>query len=239
MSEMDKRQELSRESAAMLAAMGVQVWHARGSSFSQEVRQEIRQDEPVAEASTSSANQALMLKVDNPPEATPSPMSKPPPAIEPQTSSKSQSAGESEPEAKHPPAAKIDRVEFTWVKGRSGMVLCQLNPDAAALQLIRDIVVFGDWVREQGEASSLSKGDFQWPQLLDTGGTPARALAVFIDKHWPQQSAWIAVTSEVQSSVTPWFANTSVHVIELPAIGQSVRDAALKKTIWQNLKDNV
>lgn len=231
MSEVDKRQELSSPRAAMLAAMGVQVWHVRGSDNAP--------GETVVEASLSSASTRTSRQAVQPPEANHSSTTKPPPMIEPKPPGESQPPRERGLQAKRPSAAKIERVEFTWVKGRSGMVLCQLHPDAAALQLIKDIVVFGDWVREQGAASKTTEGDFQWPQLLDTGGTPARALAVFIDKHWPQQSAWIAVTSEVQSSVTPWLQNSPVQVIDLPAIQPSVRDGSLKKTIWQNLKASV
>jgi hypothetical protein len=230
MSEADKRQELSGERAAMLAAMGVQVWHARRPEV---LREEVTPDSP--DSGSQSNNQGRIPLVDRPSidSATDS-ASAPTTAAAPVTP-----VEEVDKLDKMDNVDKVDRVEFTWVKGRSGMVLSNLNPDEAALQLIRDIVVYGDWAREHGEAAMLSKGDFQWPQLLDTGGTPVRALAVFVEKHWSGQTPWIAITAEVQSSVAHWFENIPVKVIELPAVKPSIRDAAMKKTIWQSLKASV
>ena len=209
MSEVDKRLELSRESTAMLAAMGVQVWHARNAETNQPSHQVPITPEPAA----TSGSEVSAMRAE---------------------SQRADEAQVSQPAVV--PSATVEPLEFTWVKGSSGMVLCGLGADAAALQLVRDIVVFGDWVRNHREAPNLTKGDFEWPQLLDTEGTPARALAVFVDKHWPQQGAWIALAAEVQPSVSKWLENVPVTVIDLPAVQASIRDAALKKTIWQTLK---
>ena len=74
------------------------------------------------------------------------------------------------------PAASAEIIEFTWVKGASGLVVHTLCSDAATLTLLKDIVRFGDWTRKMETGSGNDRGDFRWPQLVDTSGSPLRAF---------------------------------------------------------------
>ncbi len=136
------------------------------------------------------------------------------------------------------PQAKAQIVEFAWVKGQTGMLMCDVATDAVTLQLVRDIVQFGDFVRGQTEVVQPVGNEFRWPQLSDTGGTPLRALTVFLDKHLPAPGAWIALTPEVAPSIAKWLDGLPLTVIELPTLRSDIGDAATKKLIWQSLKTN-
>ena len=140
------------------------------------------------------------------------------------------------PEAQATPKAAAEIIEFAWVKGQTGMLMCDLAADAVTLQLVKDIVRFGDFARGLTEAVTPVENVFRWPQLADTGGTPLRALTVFIDKHLPKQGAWVALTAEVVPSVAKWLKELPLTVIELPALQPNIGDAATKKMIWQSLR---
>jgi len=129
----------------------------------------------------------------------------------------------------------VEPIAFSWVRSATGMVATSLDVDRTVVGLLNDILVFGDWARGN-EITKAVQGDFRWPQLLDSGGTPARALAVFVDKHLTSKAAWLALTSEVAPSVAPWLEDVGVEVIVVPELRGRIGDAAIKKSIWQRLK---
>jgi len=139
------------------------------------------------------------------------------------------------------PASEVgpipEPLAFSWIKSERGMVVCPLGADGATARLVKDVLVFGDWVRGHG-ASHVAQGDFRWPQLLDSGGTPERALAVFLDKHLSAPSSWLGLTAEVAPSIAPWLNDLHVEVLELPLLRNHIGDAATKKSIWQRLKQD-
>lgn len=126
-------------------------------------------------------------------------------------------------------------IAFSWVRSATGMVATSVDVDRTVVGLLKDILVFGDWARGN-EITKAVQGDFRWPQLLDSGGTPARALAVFVDKHLTSKSAWLVLTSEVAPSVAPWLEGVGLEVIVVPELRGKIGDAAIKKSIWQSLK---
>ena len=203
MDAVEKGQDLEQRKAAMLAAMGVQVWYKRSASAVQV---------PAApEAPTTEQNRA----------PTPQPGRSPQPSQTPTA-----------PVAL--PAPEL--IEFSWIKGNTGMIVCPLAIDRATGLLLRDILVYGDWLQGQANAK-ISRGEFRWPQLLDTtGGTPIRALTVFIDKHLSADNVWIGVTPEIAPSLTKWLAQLPIKVIALPSLQNSIGDASTKKAIWTALK---
>ena len=109
--------------------------------------------------------------------------------------------------------------------------------DPAALQLAKDAVVFADWARQQ-PTGGVSQGDFRWPQLLDTNGTPERSLNVFIDKHVPQAGGWLAVSGEVLEQVETWLGKLNVRWLSVPELHGRADRVETKKKLWQSLKQS-
>lgn len=208
-----------------LAVMGIPVWYRRGGAAVAVAPEPVSALSP-AEPSDTTLSEAALSKAPLS-EATPAAPSDPAPAVV---------AGAEQA----PPAASADdqaapaRLAFTWVKGASGMVLNGLVSDAALLKLLKDVVRYADWVSQSQGAGA--HGDFQWPQLLDTSGTPERALGAFVAKHLPD-GGWLALTPEVREQLEPWLAALDVTVIDLPALTANLGDATTKKAIWQQLKN--
>jgi hypothetical protein len=68
-----------------------------------------------------------------------------------------------------------------------------------------------------------------------------RALRVFIDKHFPDQSPWFLLSDDVAGDVEPWLRELSsdqqsIQIVVLQQLCDSVGDVAAKKQIWQTLK---
>jgi len=189
------------------------------------------------------ADMGIQVWYERLPEAIASPLPEtesPQPTPEPTVPSEALPAAVSEA----PPAAVI--VEFCWLKHDSGLVAYPLTADAAAVQVLKDILSYGAWVNSRGEASLKARpaqGDFRWPQLVESSGTPLRALAAFYDKHFAEQAAWILLTAEVAPMLQPWLQELAetlpIKLVELPALHLSVSDPASKKQIWQILHQSL
>ncbi len=227
MGAVDKRQDLDMEQASLLALMGVQVWYARET---------VDQTIPSVEARTpATAPTSSALKSPRPQPPRPkspgpeiptskSPGATPTPIAEPAT-----------PVATRTP----DLIQFSWVKGRTGMIVCPLTLDRTTAIMLRDVLIFADWMRGE-KATRTSQGEFRWPQLLDTTvGTPVRALSAFVDKHLPDTQAWLGITPEVAPDLDKWLADLPVKVIQLPSLQDSIGNPGVKQAIWSLLKNNV
>lgn len=229
----DKPQLSQRD--AMLAAMGVQVWHLRRSGADarpleqpvpqarhladQASEQNIQSHDPLAET-----KRVLRNAPDEPAPAHVA------------------GAGQASQAAATPASAPQDVatpqiIEFSWVRGETGMLLCELGISEAGLRMAQDIVAFGDWLR--GATGKPVHGDFRWPQLVGSSGSPVRAMHVFLDKHLPQRDdaqRWLAIAGDVAEQFTGWQAGLPAQVIELPALFVGPGDAAGKKVIWQSIR---
>jgi len=205
----DKPQINQRD--AMLAAMGVQVWHLRRSGGAAEPP-----EQAVAVAGPAPELASAQNIQSNEPLA--------------------ETAGvQREAPDEPPPAPQI--IEFVWVRGETGMLLCDLGVSEAGLRMALDIVAFGDWLR--GANGKQVHGDFRWPQLVGSSGSPLRAMNVFLDKHLPQRDGaqrWLAIVGEVAEQFTGWQTDLPARVIELPALVVGPGAAAGKKVIWQSMR---
>ena len=101
--------------------------------------------------------------------------------------------------------------------------------------MAKDAVAYADWLR-QCVSGKTAQGEFVWPQLLDTGGTPERALGVFVEKHLSQADGWLALTDDVAAQVGSWLSRLDVAWLALPALQGQADDVATKKALWQSLK---
>ncbi len=195
--------------AETLAMMGIPVWYERRASGA--VSRGLDQAGPGVRADPPGG-------ADTPADVAPAAAATPPPST-------AEAA---------PPAASAEIIEFTWVKGASGLVVHTLSGDAATLTLLKDVVRFGDWTLKAELGSGGDRGDFRWPQLVDTSGSPLRALRAFFAKHHDSE-AWVGITAEALPQLAPWLGELEIRVIELPALDRNIGDAATKKEIWQRL----
>ncbi len=204
--------------AETLAMMGIPVWYERCASG--DVSAGL--DQRAAGGHADHPGEADTTADVAPPAAT---LAEPPAAAATPPPSTAEAA---------PPAASAEIIEFTWVKGTSGLVVHTLSGDAATLTLLKDVVRFGDWTRKAEPGSGGDRGDFRWPQLVDTSGSPLRALRAFFAKHLDSE-AWVGITAEALPQLAPWLGELEIRVVELPALDRNIGDAATKKEIWQRL----
>ncbi len=203
---MAEMEKVSLSGVETLAIMGIPTWHLRVAARGP-AEPEVRSE---------------------PETSPPAPAAEPAPVrAEPQLPPPAEPAGA----APEPAAAQL--IEFIWVKGASGMLLNDLASDAATIRLLKDMVRYGDWVG--GHQGAPQQGDFRWPQLVDTSGSPERALAAFVGKHLPE-GGWLAMTPGVLSQLEPWLEGLGVKVLALAPLTRSLGDAAVKKEIWQQFK---
>ena len=229
----EKLQILDLRRSRMLAAMGVQVWHLR----------------PSADSAVTPAPISVTKVVVEPPLSAPEPVPSKPVReraeprqplqlpVSPEGSRESAESSESA-ETTTPPVP----LAFTWLKGARTMLLFAGETAPVTVQHGKDVLRFADWRLQHSAPSVITTGEFRWPQLLDTTtGTPARALTVFIEKHFPDEKPWFVVGDDVADDLLPWLreclpATQAGNILVLQKWSESVTDAALKKQIWQTLK---
>ncbi len=210
----EKPQILDLRRSKMLAAMGIQVWHLRPAA---------------GEAPVSAPESPLKTPLPVSVKPAPAPVSAPVKAtVEAPTIS-----------ATEPPPVPL---EFVWVKGTASMLVFSSAASAAIIAHAKDVLRYADWRTQHSAPSSLKTGEFKWPQLLDTTtGTPARALGVFIEKHFPDECPWFLVADDLADDLLPWLreclpGEAEKKALVLPGWNESVADAALKKQIWKTLQ---
>ena len=197
--------------------MGVQVWHLR----------------PEADEVSAAAPEMP----DKAPLKTPLPASdKPDPVPLPAAASKTVEA---------PPLSVVAPpvpLEFVWVKGSASILLFSSAASAAIVTHAKDVLRYADWRMQHSSPGTVKTGEFKWPQLLDTTtGTPVRALAVFIEKHFPDDAPWFLVADDLTEDLLPWLreclpGKAQEKILVLQRWNDSVADAALKKQIWKSLQ---
>jgi hypothetical protein len=207
MNAVEKGQDSEQHRAAMLAAMGVQVWYKRRQPNPQ----------PPATQTDPRLEQQIQPQVEVPQPAR---------------------VDEAQEQASSTPTVAPELIEFGWVKSSSGIIVCPLPIDQATAVLLKDVLIYGDWLRGQIK-TKVSRGEFRWPQLLDTTeGSPVRALTVFFAKHLSADKPWIGITPEVAPTLTKWLTQLPYTVVELPSLQHNIGDVTTKKTIWSVLKHN-
>jgi len=146
------------------------------------------------------------------------------------------------PEPESPGLASPVPLEFLWAKGSASILLFSPLASAASMTQAKDMLRYADWRAQHSAPSPTKSGEFKWPQLLDTTtGTPVRALAVFIEKHFPDGTPWFLVAQDLADDLLPWLREclpdgSEEKILILQRFSESVTDAVLKKQIWQILQ---
>ena len=193
--------------------MGVQVWFARGA-------------EAAVTSAAAAGSEAATVPVVQP---------------EPVPQAESQVAHTPVPPGDTP--ATVAPLQFSWLRTRSGLLMLDYQDDPALARLLSDIMIYIDWRvgRSNGENGKpqVQQGQFQWPQLQQTSGTPARALAVWLEKHQAEQLAWLGASSALMQELTPWIEPLEIRLTDVGDLQQAVRDAAAKKELWRLLNNSL
>ncbi len=227
----EKRQPLGTQKAAILADMGIQVWYERVAAPQVD-------DEPEAPVAPLAPEAAT-----TPPASIETAATKTAPVKTLATESSRAAEPTPAPVQQASAAEPQQIIEFSWLKGSHALAVCPLAVDTTGIQLLQDVLAYTSWLTREAdskvETPVLAKGEFRWPQLIDTGGTPLRTLAAFYDKHFGTRPAQWLLTAEVVPMLKPWLEQLAVRVpvevIALPALQTSVGDPACKKQIWQTL----
>jgi len=236
----------------MLQAMGVRVWHRRGTAASVQ--------EPVADAVAASPAVELPVRsAADPAAAARQALQQPPP----------QSSVAPPPENVQP-AAPVEQpqqatvnISFAWLKSAHGLFIYRAQTDPAVQRLYRDVVLYVDWLcrrqlqagqvdDEQASQSTaamqpairqtahqeMQQGSFQWPQLQNSSGSPSRSLAVWLDKHVLESASvrWLGATQELAAELQPWLPADKVVLHNVGDVQQALMEVQAKKALWQALQ---
>ncbi len=131
-------------------------------------------------------------------------------------------------------APKIAAIEFNWIASASGILL-YTGDEGLIRPFAKDVLTFMDWRR--GKKTLTRWGQFRWPQLASSTGTPQGAFKAFVEKNQTATGNWIAISQELAEQTRPWLENFSVPLIDVPVISRCVSDFAQKKQLWQLLRN--
>ena len=208
--------KLSESQTKTLAAMGIQVWYKRG-------------------VGVDSAKEAL---VDGPMQAKQ--IADQPVPVE--SSSAQQELPQAMPLDETESAAEFDleavvptKISFRWLKNGAAMVWT-LEEDfgGEAEPFCHDILHFVKARVDAGE-SKVSKGNFLWPQVGGTSGTPTRPLKVFVEKH-AADARYLIVTKKVAESVQEYLdIGDNLQLVVVDPIRTYLAETENKKNLWQVL----
>ncbi len=162
------------------------------------------------------------------------------------------SAAQAAPQQSTQPVPQVQQLTFAWLRSSRALIMYS-SGDAAVQRLLKDLLSYIDWraVAQQlqsggggggGEESGrlrLQQGEFRWPQLHASGGTPARALAAWADKQQLQQLSWIGAGEDLMPQLAPWLTELGRPLVSLADLNLVLRDATAKKALWQQLNNNM
>ncbi|NOX50978.1 MAG: hypothetical protein GXP16_10665 [Gammaproteobacteria bacterium] len=190
--------------------MGIQVWYARGVSS-------VVDEMPTPNRNKITERAAKTATVVKPREDKP--------AVELALAAEPRAQDQQE---------KIAPIEFNWITGASGMLL-YTGDDGLIRPFAKDVLTFMDW--RKGEKTVTRRGQFRWPQLASSTGTPQGAFKAFVEKNQTATGNWIAISQELTEQTKPWLENFGVLLIDVPVISRCASDLAQKKQLWQLLRN--
>ena len=79
-----------------------------------------------------------------------------------------------------------------------------------------------------------ASGDFLWPQLDSSSGTPQRVLQAFLTKNLKGRTRWFVAEEMVVEQISPWL-DMPEQLQVIPAIHAAVTDPQAKQQLWQAL----
>ena len=130
-------------------------------------------------------------------------------------------------------------ISFAWMQLGSVMLLCDERHDKLLQRFGQDVLVTLAWKHRdkhttQSAQSRSQRGGFQWPQLENASGTPARSLSVWFDKY-------------AASGVRYWYAEIDVVkqcqaytpqvLIGLPNFSEALNSPQVKQSLWLKINE--
>ena len=125
-------------------------------------------------------------------------------------------------------------VHFAWTRYKSAMLLHPSGLDKSQLQFVRDVLHAVSWRLPESEASAsrFTAGEFKWPQLENSTGTPERALGTWFKKHLAE-TQWVGIDQAVATQYTSWpEATHAQHIIVLNEFFSSMVQSDTKRSLW-------
>ncbi|MEM7097130.1 MAG: hypothetical protein AAF541_02650 [Pseudomonadota bacterium] len=137
------------------------------------------------------------------------------------------------------PAAAVvaQPIAFDWTRMGHAVLLHEPIHDPALNQFCRDLLLAVNWIvvaKEAPNTGKVSRGEFRWPQLENSSGSPERVLAAWWDKHVVQPATVIAQTGVIEQ-LQAWHAFDKNVVQEIQALDQMMGQPELKRVLWQQL----
>ncbi len=221
--------------------MGIQVWHARGTAVDA-----VELAPTPAEASPAAPAAVQRPAADTQPEH-PAPTRQG--GLNDQQNSGPAESGQNQDRADvsvdaatQATADATQTLAFSWMKTESCLLIYSetdsMNPDKVKQQLLKDLVLAMDWhCRGPSDGrANVTLGEFRWPQLLQSTGTPQRAIAVWLDKYAVDNLSWFAADDQCHVEVRQWMGSMADRLINIGDLNSL--DAEAKRTLWQQLKSS-
>ena len=231
--------------AALLKAMGIQVWYPRTDALSQ------ADASPTGSVNAvrTSADARLTTSGSAPATATVRP-------VEDQAAQDVALVHSGRSDHAEPTAAPVS---FAWVKSQHGIAM--LSTDAAEgasatndlgqgiaahaipgayVRFVADLLAYVDWLHGSHEATH-QRGEFRWPLLaaqssgIPTSTSPLRALEAFADKHC-NSAAVILMSESLFVSAADWRSALPARLVALPYDWTSMRSGEHKKTLQESVE---
>ena len=128
-----------------------------------------------------------------------------------------------------------DPISFVWLASPSTLLLLA-EGEESQLAFFMDVLSFLDW--RAGVTTStplrLKPAHFQWPQLLDSKGSPQRALAAFVERSTSTSTRWVLTSKGPLEQLRPWLTLPG-EVVELPPPATLMQQSPEKAALWRRL----
>jgi hypothetical protein len=136
-------------------------------------------------------------------------------------------------------AAPSIRLRFGYARLGPGACLYDETLANIHQQFVRDLLSACEALRSEtgsgSEGPRFSLGEFRWP-ILDSGGSPERALAAFFDKQSEGATdRWMLITERVLEDIQD-LIDTEAQIVVIPPISELAGNATLKRELWERLK---
>ena len=142
----------------------------------------------------------------------------------------------------------VKPIHFAWTRSGNVLIVHRTGLDKLHQQFLRDVVRAAQWQLLKNTAASpqaegqlgkgsTTTGEFRWPQLVESAGTPDRALKAWANKQLSEDML-IGFDAEVITQHEDWSVVESAAgtVVQLGDLFAATTQAQAKIQLWQLLQ---